>query len=171
MRAIRSVPIIRRAVALAVLGSALAIAPAAAAGPEKVPNGASTIVWDAGVLCPFEVEWDIPAVGSTLIFPVKANGDQLIRQIGPMLTTVTNLESGASIDLRGGIKLDLIFHADGSIDANISGAVLAGYFPTDLGGPSMWFYRGHLHDVLTADFTVLGHSFSGHATDLCAALT
>ena len=29
----------------------------------------------------------------------------------------------------------------------------------------------HLHDVLLADFTAVGHSFSGHATDLCAALS
>ena len=171
MRAIPSVRAIRRAVVLATLTLAVAIAPVAAAGPEKVPNGASTVVFEAGVVCPFEVVWDIPAVGSTLIFPVKANGDQLIRQIGAMIIKVSNAETGASVDLRGGVKLDLVFHADGSIDVNISGSVVAGYFPADIGGPSLWFYRGHLHDVVTADFTVLGHSFSGHATDLCAALS
>jgi hypothetical protein len=171
VRTIPSVRAIRRAVVLATFTSALAIGPAAAAGPEKVPNGASTIVWEAGTLCSFEVAWDIPAVGSTLIFPVTANGDQLIRQVGPMIMTVTNTDSGAVMDLRGGVKLDLVFHADGSLDAHISGAVTAGYFPTDIGGPSMWFYRGHLHDVLTADFTAVGHTFTGNATDLCAALS
>ena len=171
VRAIPTVRTIRRAVALAALGSALAIAPAAAAGPEKVPNAASTVVFEPGVVCPFGVVWDIPAVGSTLSFPVRANGDQLIRQVGPEIITITNAASGDTIHLRGGLKLDLLFHADGSLEANISGSVVAGYFPADLGGPSMWFYRGHLHDVLTADFTVLGHSFSGHATDLCAALS
>lgn len=171
MRAIPSLRAIRRAVVLATLSSTLAIAPVAAAGPEKVPNGASTVVFDAGTLCPFEVVWDIPAVGSTLIFPVKANGDQLIRQVGPMIITVTNTDSGAAMDIRGGIKQDLVFHADGSLDVYISGAVIAGYFPTDIGGPAMWFYRGHLNDVVTADFTAVGHTFSGNATDLCAALS
>ena len=171
MRVNPSLRTIRSAVVLATLTSALAFGSAAAAGPVKTPNAANQIVWDAGVLCAFEVVWDIPAVGSTMVYPVTADGDQLVRQAGRMLTTVTNSASGASIDLKGGMKLDLVFHSDGSLDAHISGTILAGYFPTDVGGPSMWFYRGHLHDVLMADFTAVGHSFSGHATDLCAALS
>jgi hypothetical protein len=58
-----------------------------------------------------------------------------------------------------------------SVDAIISGTVVAGYFPTDVGGPSQWLFRGHLHDELDATFTATAHSFHGNATDLCAALS
>jgi hypothetical protein len=64
-----------------------------------------------------------------------------------------------------------VFHADGSLDALIRGTIVAGYYPTDVGGPSMWLFRGNLHDVIDATFTATAHSFRGNATDLCAALS
>ena len=84
---------------------------------------------------------------------------------------VTNFDTGEWITLSGGVRQDLIFRADGTIDVWINGTVLAAAGVPDLGGPSMWWFRGHLHDVLDATFTRTAHSFTGNATDICAALS
>ena len=49
--------------------------------------------------------------------------------------------------------------------------ILAAYFPTDIAGPSMWLFRGHLHDTLLLDLTQIAHEFNGSQVDICAALT
>jgi len=162
---------LRRAGASACL-AALVASPAMAAGPERTPLEGFTVVWPAGMLCDFEVEWDFAAGGNELIFPEQPNGDLVVRTVGRALGTVTNLDSPEmSVLVRGGYRQDLVFHADGTIDAIINGTVVAAYFPTDVGGPSQWLFRGHLHDQLDANFTGTAHSFRGNATDLCAALT
>jgi hypothetical protein len=84
---------------------------------------------------------------------------------------VTNADTGASITLSGGFRQDLIFRADGTIDVRINGTILAAYGVPDFGGPSIWWFKGHLHDTADANFTGTGHAFVGNATDLCAALS
>ena len=151
---------------------AMTASPALAAGPERTPLEGFSVIWPAGVLCEFEVEWDVAAGGNQLVFPEQPNGDVVVRNVGRARGTVTNLDSPEmSVLVRGGYRQDLVFHADGTIDAIINGTVIAGYFPTDVGGPSQWLFRGHLHDELDATFTATAHSFRGNATDLCAALT
>jgi hypothetical protein len=148
----------------------LAVTPALAAGPAREKLTGFTVDFPTGFLCEFAVRWEIDPGGNLLVFPVDANGDTLMRQVGATTGTVTNLASGASVRIQGGVRQDLIFHADGSIDAIIAGMVLAGYWPTDVGGPSMWVFHGLLHDELDGNFTALSHSVHGRATDLCAAL-
>jgi hypothetical protein len=150
---------------------ALTASPAAAAGPERTPLEGFTAIWPAGQLCEFSVQWDVAAGGHQLVFPEQPNGDVVFRSVGRARVTVTNLDSPQmSVFVRGGYRQDIVVHADGSIDAMINGTVLAGYYPTDVGGPSLWLFRGHLHDELDATFTATAHSFRGNATDLCAAL-
>lgn len=149
----------------------LAVTPAAAAGPERSKFTAFSLDIPAGLVCDFAVHWDIDGVGNLLIFPVTSSGDQVVRTVGLSRGTITNMDTGASVAVKGGIHQDLVFHADGTIDAIISGHVVAGYLPTDVGGPSMWLFRGHVHDVVDATFTATAHSFRGNATDLCAALS
>jgi hypothetical protein len=156
-------------IALAVL--LLAAAPAAAAAPERSKLTAYSVDFPAGLICDFAVNWDFAGTGNLLIFPVTAAGDQVVRQVGLSTGTITNVDTGASVTIRGGIRQDLVFHADGTIDGIMSGHVLAGYYPTDVGGPAMWLFRGHLHDEIDATFTATAHSFQGNATDLCAALS
>jgi hypothetical protein len=157
-------------VALAAL--AITVSTATAAGPDhsKVPGFTAT--FPAGEVCPFTTTWDAPETNvNQLVFPVDGNGDQLVRTTGHDVTVVTNADTGASITLRGGFRQDLIFRADGTIDVWINGTVLAAAGVPDLGGPSMWWFRGHLHDVLDATFTRTAHTFTGNATDICAALS
>jgi len=151
----------------------LASAPIAlATGPSHEKGGTSIQTFDAGIVCDFAVEWDSRVTtDNVMLFPVQTNGDQLLRVSGRELLIVTNLDTDASVVLRGGYREDLLFHADGSIDVTINGTIVAGYFPTDLGGPSMWWYKGHLQDGLDDTFTLLEHAFVGSTTDLCAALS
>ena len=155
--------------ALALVG--LAAVPAAAAGPERSDIGSFSVDFPAGVLCDFAVRWEFDAGGHQLVFPVQPNGDQVVRSVGGVTGTITNLDGDRSFPIRGDARQDFVFHADGTIDVIINGTVVAGYFPTDVGGPSMWLFRGHLHDEVDGTFTATSHSVSGLATDLCAALT
>jgi hypothetical protein len=158
-------------VALAALAAMVSTATAAAPDHSKV--SASPATFPAGSVCPFTVTWDVNEsnVNNQLVFPVKTNGDQVVRITGHDETVVTNADTGASITLRGGFREDLIFHADGTIDVRINGTILAAYGVPDFGGPSMWWFKGHLHDTADATFTGTSHTFVGNATDLCAALS
>jgi hypothetical protein len=151
----------------------LAIAPSVqAAGPDHSKVGTWSLTLDAGVVCDFAVQWDVDATNTNqLVFPVQADGDQVVRSAGRGYATVTNLDTDESIVVMGGYRQDLVFHEDGTFDIYINGTVLAGYFPTDVGGPSMWWLKGHLHDEADSAFTAVGHDFVGNATDLCAALS
>jgi len=157
-------------VAFAALG--ISVSAAAAAGPDHSKASGFTATFPAGTVCPFTATWDVKETNANqLVFPVDANGDQLVRTAGHAITVVTNFDTGEWITLSGGVRQDLIFRADGTIDVWINGTVLAAAGVPDLGGPSMWWFRGHLHDVLDATFTRTAHSFTGNATDICAALS
>jgi hypothetical protein len=151
---------------------AIAVPAVTAAGPEHAKTSGFAATFPAGTVCLFTATWDVKETNvNQLVFPVDANGDQVVRTAGHDVTVVTNADTGASITLSGGFRQDLIFSADGRIDVWINGAVLAAAGAPDLGGPSMWWFRGHLHDVLDATFTRTAHSFTGNATDICAALS
>lgn len=149
----------------------VAVPGAAAAGPERFPNDPGSTTLPAGDVCSYAVQWDtVVATGQTLVFPVQANGDQVVRIVGHIATRVTNLESGASRLYGGGIRQDLLFHADGTVSVTIDGAVIAAYSKPDVNGPSMWFYRGHLQDEVDETFTATAHAFVGKAVNVCADL-
>ncbi|HYH92213.1 MAG TPA: hypothetical protein VD763_03555 [Candidatus Saccharimonadales bacterium] len=151
-----------------ILGS---VASVQAAGPDHSKLEAFTVDFAAGQSCAFATRWDFPAGGNELTFPVRENGDQLVRQISSAPLTVTNLESGESITLRGGGRIDQLFHADGSLDLFARGTLYIALFPEDEGGPGMYQYRGHYEVDIAADFTFTNVRFKGHVTDICAALT
>ena len=156
-------------VAFAALGAMVSTASAAAPDHSKVL--ASPATFPAGTVCPFTVTWDVKESNvNQLVFPVNANGDQLVRLTGHDNTVVT-AGTGTSITLKGGFREDLLFHADGTIDVRINGTILAAYGVPDFGGPSMWWFKGHLHDTADVTFTGTSHAFVGNATDLCAALS
>jgi hypothetical protein len=161
-----------RVLMLSLAISAVAAAPVGAAGPAKSKLDPLTVEFPAGVVCPeFAVRWSFGEGGNSLVFPARSNGDQLTRQVGLISSvTVTNLDTGRSVTIRGGGQLSFLGHSDGTLEVFGNGTVIAGYFPTDVGGPSMWLFRGHLHDTVDATFTATKHTFVGSATNLCAAV-
>ena len=148
---------------------------AAAAGPDRLPFVPTDIVFDGEdvpLVCDFPVQWQNAVNHArTLVFPVKRNGDQVIRSVGDVRTVVTNLASGRSVTLGGGFREDIVIHSDGSITVIIDGAVLAGYAATDHPiGPSLWFFRGHLVDTVDSGFNLINDRFHGRQQNLCTAL-
>lgn len=139
---------------------------------ERIPAPGPS-VFDAGQACSFATEWSYPGKASLVqtTFPVRPNGDQLIRQAGVVNTKVTNLESGKSRTYVTASVQDFVFKADGTIDVTIDGRVPVAYFPTDLGGPAMYLFTGHLHDVVDSSFTLIEHHFKGQSINLCAVLS
>jgi hypothetical protein len=171
------VPHPARTVLAAAVGGMLALsfaAPAFAGGkPEHtripVPDPA---VFPAGLSCEFTVEWRFASQNLQLTtFPVQPDGDQVVRQTGHQVTTITNLDNGRSMTVNTTNRQDFVNHPDGSIDVFIDGRVVAAYFPTDVGGAGMFVFNGHLHDVLDPGFTLVDHHMSGHVLDVCAALS
>lgn len=150
----------------------LSASAAAAAGPDHSKLDPLTVDLPAGLVCDFAVRWDFDGGANALVFPTRPNGDQLLRQAGLISSArITNLDAGRSVTIRGGGQLSFLTHSDGTLDVIGRGAVIVGYFSTDVGGPSMWLFRGNLHDsVDLSTFTVTKHTFAGSATDLCAAL-
>jgi hypothetical protein len=144
---------------------------ALAAAPERFTFEPFVQSFTAGQVCEFRVRWDSDVIhATTIVFPVNRAGDQVVRSVGEIRTTITNVDSGKSVTVGGGIRQDLVFHSDGTINAIIDGTVVAGYFPTDLGGPAMWLFRGHMNDTLDSSFTLSRHEFHGIQQDLCAVL-
>jgi len=146
--------------------------PVAAAGPAHGTGGISfDYAFPAGDLCPFAVRWDEDGSRmQALTFPARPNGDQVTRYAGPQWSTVTNLDTGVSMVVGGGLRLDWISHPDGTADVWVDGTVVAGYFPGDA-ATGFWVFHGRLHDTVGTDgWTTTAHEFTGGAVDLCAAL-
>jgi hypothetical protein len=161
---------------LVLLGAALllvgAVSPVTAAGrPDKSPVELRLVTYEAGFICDFELRWeDLPQHSNVLVFPPDRNGDVVAHIAGQWSVSLTNLDADISKVWGGGGHLKLVFHEDGTIDIWNSGAVVAAYFPGDFGGPSMWFFKGRLHDTAGEEFLVTGHEFRGSVEDICAAL-
>jgi hypothetical protein len=149
-------------------------APATAAGPEHGTGGFSyDLEFPAGAVCPFALHWvEDGSRMQALTFPVEKNGDQVVRYAGPQWSIFTNLDkpSVPPMVVGGGLRLDLIFHEDGTADVWVAGTVVVLYFSTDAPGPSAWLLHGRVHDTLDAGFNTISHAFNGKAIDLCAAL-
>jgi hypothetical protein len=144
---------------------------AGAAAPEHILAPEQHVEFAAGMSCPFTSRWDtIDNHSQQLTFPTSSNGDQRILLVGESIIRVTNVQTGESIEVVSGGRIDLTFHADTTVTIDISGRILGAYFPTDVGGPGMFLFLGRLHDEALADFTIVSHSFNGQVTDLCSEL-
>ena len=153
-------------------------APAAAQGPERFPNQPVTLGPEvfAGT-CAFPVQLvDSFAAGTTKLFPVDANGDQRMLVTGGYRSTLTNLDTGESIDIKYFGRLEYIFRADGTVDLSVSGGALNWLTADDVHsilGQGIWLLHGHVTARLDAETFLLlePETVHGRITDLCAALS
>ena len=121
------------------------------------------------------------AAGEVCSFPVHLQGDGKQNQIqfpsgremivGQGSTTVTNVVTGASIELAQSGRFAQKLLADGTFKLETNGQILYYLLPQDVGGPALTLATGH--SVLILDFnlnTVTSLRSSARTFDVCAAL-
>jgi hypothetical protein len=150
----------------------LVAGPAAAGGkPQHFLITDYSFSYPAGLTCSFAVSVAVETSGlRQTFFPVQANGDQVMQINGHSKVTLTNATSGKSVAVGTGGRANFTQYADGSYAIDITGSVVGGYFPTDVGGPGLFYFVGHLQDTADSSFNILTHQTTGTVQDLCAAL-
>ena len=170
----------RRAFAfVAALGLVLVVAaPAAAGGRPEIIRLEPTILDEdffAGT-CDFRMELvDQSTNSKLLVFPPESDGSQLTRSTGGYVSTVTNLDTGASITVGYYAKIDFDAQADGSQVIQTSGAVLVYVWEGDdlsVFDPGLYLVTGSIHSIVGPDgFALEPERVKGKIVDLCDALS
>ena len=170
----------RRLIALVIALASLAVfaAPAAAQGPERFPSEPITLGPEVfGDACGFPVQLvDTFAAGGTKVFPVDENGDQRVLSTGGFRSTLTNLDTGKTVDIKYFGRLQYIFRADGTVDLSASGGTLNWFTSPDVHstlGQGIWLVHGHITARVDAAtfFLLEPERVTGRVQDICAALS
>jgi hypothetical protein len=146
---------------LSVLVSTAALAPGASAAPpqrEPVPGG--VISEPAGAVCDFPIDINPLKLREELTF----FSDGRIRVTGVAIVEVTNVDTGRSI----------VINSSGPswLDRNTGqGPQLFFLFPTDVGGPGIYLYRGNVTYTRDDEGNFTSISATGtRSGNLCEAL-
>jgi hypothetical protein len=150
----------------------LSAAPAAASPPVHSSEPLPPARFAAGEVCPFAIEFGTTTERSKqTTFAVKKDGSQRFLDRGFAAGYATNLDTGMTIDSRGGYMISVVVDADGSVRADAHGRFFAYYFPGDRSdiGVGLFAVRGHVTERYSPDGTLIGTRTTGRVTDLCAA--
>ena len=154
-------------------------APAAAQGPERFPNEPVVLgEEDFAGTCGFPVVLeDTFAAGQTQIFPVDRDGNQRLQTGGGYRSTLTNMTTGATIEITYFGHLEYTYRPDGLLELRTSGQVLHWYTAEDaafagLGAAGIYLVTGHSVMLADAATNVLVEpaTHRGRVTDICALL-
>ena len=130
--------------------------------PTRSPVPFETIEFPEGEFCSFAVllEFPVARVIATT-FPPKPNGDVVELQTGRVVARFTSLSTGRSItyNISGPVRSTL--HADGSVTLELPGP--QGFFNS--------INRGRIVVEFSPDGMGTIIEQTGHAEDICAALT
>jgi hypothetical protein len=152
-------------VALAV-GAALA--PAAFADqPTKEPANNADFTLAAGQSCSFPVASHF--YGDKEILKTFSSGRVLVT--GRLRQTLTNLDSGKTIDLNISGPGHLVENADGTSTLVLLGRSDFPFFSTDLVSRGFLLTSGQMTLTLDASGNVIARTITGNVVDLCAALS
>ena len=126
--------------------------------------------------CDFRVELvDSSTNGKVMLFPMAEDGSQLIRSTGGYVSTLTNLDTGASMEIHYYSKIDFDVQADGTQHIRSSGSVFVYVYEGDVLSafdPGLYLVTGSMRSVVGPDGFALGpEQVRGKVLDLCAALS
>ena len=170
----------RRAFAFfAALGLVLTLAaPAAAKGKPEIIRLEPTVLDEAFLAgtCDFRAELvDTSTNGKVMLFPMAEDGSQLIRSTGGYVSTLTNLDTGASMEIHYYSKIDFDVQADGTQRIHSSGSVFVYVYEGDVLSvfdPGLYLVTGSMRSVAGPDgFALAPEQVRGKVLDLCAALS
>ena len=107
------------------------------------------------------------------VFDPARDGSFRILSRGSAVSRAVDQETGAVYPHARRLSFITTFAADGSVRVDATGTdIIAWYFPGDDSelGPGMWDINGHVTEWYAPDGSFIKATFSGHATDICAAL-
>ena len=151
---------------LVALGLTAAAAPAQAIPPN---DDVGPYVFPAGQACDFALEYK----GTGAAFTTHTKGRVTITAGRGYALTLTNMATGASIKTKsaGFVEIATTLR-DGTQRIEALGSNLLIFYPTDVpAGPSTTLYTGRVVYTVDADEVWTMRSTSGHAKDMCAALS
>jgi hypothetical protein len=105
-------------------------------------------------------------------FPALPDGTVRLKDRGAARSTVTDLETGASVEAKGGSRLAFRNLPDGTLVVDGTGSLLVWYFegdPSEL-APGVYLVNGHARETYAPDGTLVGATFDGRARNLCEML-
>lgn len=163
------------AVVTAVLTLSMIAAPSAlAAPPEHAMTVSTPIEFPAGDVCDDAVRFENTTLrGKDTVFAPAPSGRQRIVSRGSGVSLVTNLETGATYEFRGGVQITFTFAADGSLRADAHGSdFIAWYYEGDQSDldPGLYQVSGHLTEWYDPQGALTGATYSGRVTNLCEAV-
>ncbi len=163
-----------RAIGIAIISAVVLPAAALAAPPTHSVSPNLPIDFAAGTVCADTIRFENLSLNAkdTAFAPTPSGSERIVTR-GSGVSRATNLDSGATYDMRGGFRIQLTFGADGSLRADATGTdFIAYYFAGDpsVVGSGLFRLSGHLTEWYGPDGSYLGNAFRGKAVDLCAAL-
>jgi hypothetical protein len=161
--------------AATLLGLSLVATPVAlAAPPEHSPTIAPPIEFPAGDVCGDAVRFENTTLrGGDTLFAPAPDGSQRLLARGSGVSLVTNLATGATYEMQGGVQITLTFAADGSVRADAHGSDFIAYYlagdPFEL-GQGLYRIKGRLTEWYDPSGALIAARYSGKVVDLCEAI-
>ncbi len=154
----------------ALLLAAALVGPAAAAKPIKEPMPIDPQDIPAGVTCDFAVRIESAGNPKSITF-VRRDGAFVAHSSGHIVSTITNVDTGASVtrDSSGPVKVTQ--NAAGHIVLRYGGATVFTLFDGDVTGRGLILFKGGTEFELgDDDFTVIRADLPVNVEDLCQTL-
>jgi hypothetical protein len=158
-------------VALALMGAT----PALAAQPTHAPSEIlEPLELPAGTSCDFGVTINTTVLNAKTSIWEEEDGTVRLLDRG-YADGYAESEDGSRITHRGGYRIEIVFHPDGSIDFHGSGTLFGWYFDGDpivgLADPGAYAISGRLSEFYAPDGSLASaHFYGGNVVNLCDAL-
>jgi|GEM_PF-4062726 len=167
----RSVSVFAIVVALLLMGAS----PAFAAKPTHSPSEVlEPLELPAGTACEFGITLVTTDLKAKTSIWEDADGTVRILDRG-FAAGYAESDEGRRTTHRGGYRIEVVIHPDGSLDFSGSGTLFAWYFAGDaivgLAAPGAYAVKGHLTESYAPDGSLIAARFyGGNVIDLCDVL-
>ncbi len=164
-----------RSIGLASLASlallAVLAAPVAAAPPTKEPSPIDPVEFLPGEVCDFAVRLENAGNPKAITFD-RRDGQFKQNLSGRIVTTVINLDTGASVTRNSSGPGKISVNAAGHIVIRFGGASVLTFFDGDVTGRGLLYLKGGGAEFEIGDdgFFYIRAEFPKHVEDLCATL-
>lgn len=159
-------------VAATVVSLTILAAPAVlAAPPEHSPIFAPPVSFAEGEVCVDAILFEnLTLRGKDTAFAPAPDGDARFVSRGSGVSRVTNLATGQTYMIQGGVRFAISFVADGSVRVDARGKdFILWYYEGDDSelSPGLYQVSGTATEWYAADGTFIRATYTGVATDLC----